>query len=330
MRRLLIVTPLLLLALAGTWVLNSHVTRADAGATQSVTAATAPAIVYALDATGAVIAPSGGSLRLSMPASTPVTWFTDPPARRAGSIRLSELAGVWTASGFVEDPPNAALQTIDNGIERTSVVEMTKPQVARGRVSFAIRQVRKGKEAGRRHTHHPTAGSFARARMFIDDAALSPCPATIGSTARIAPTTPTVYQCLLAPGASTTFSWLSASIGYSLVTACSTASTFQYIPNYLYGTSTTSKVPGPVCTSTSGTTTDPLVVSRGFATPVNPTDGTPNCPTPPGNSWSFSLPSTAPGALRITVQDGKNLVCPQITMITTIKASATPAVGPGS
>lgn len=137
-----------------------------------------------------------------------------------------------------------------------------------------------------------------------------------------------MYQRLLAPGASTKFSWLSASIGYTLVTACSTASTFQDIPNYLYGTSTTSKVPGRVCTSTSGTTLDALIVSREFTTPVNPTDGTPNCPTPPGSSWSFALPSTAPGALRITVQDAKNLICPQSTMITTIKVSPTTTVGP--
>lgn len=74
-----------------------------------------PGILYALDAKGAVITPSGGSMRLSMPADTIVMWFTDRPARRAGSVRLSELYGVWKASGFVKDPPNAALQTMTPG-----------------------------------------------------------------------------------------------------------------------------------------------------------------------------------------------------------------------
>lgn len=234
---------------------------------------------------------------------------------------------MWKASGFVKDPPNAALQTMQEGVERTSVVEMTKPLFAKGRVSFAIRPIANGREAGREHTHDLTAGRFTRARMFIDDAALSPCPATIGPTATFSPMTPTIYQCLLSPGGTTKFSWPSISVGYTLVTACSLASTWQYIPNYLYGNT---NVPGHLCTDTSSgyPVTDPVVVSRGFTTPINPTDGTPNCPTPTKGSWAFGLPSTAPGPLRITVVDGKAITCTQITMITTLKVSPTTTVGP--
>lgn len=136
--------------------------------------AAAPDILYALDAKGAVIAPSGGSLRLSLPANTIVTWFTDRPVRRAGAIRLTEFTAMWKASGLMRDPPNAALLTTANGVENTHVVEMTKPVSARGRVSFAIRAIPDGAVAGHLHTNDLAPGRFARARVFIDGATLIP------------------------------------------------------------------------------------------------------------------------------------------------------------
>lgn len=134
----------------------------------------APTVLYALDAKGAVIAQSGGSLRLSMPANTIVTWFTDRPVRRAGAIRLTRFHDMWNASGYVNDPPNAALLTTDKGVEHSHVVEMTKPRCANGRVSFAIRAIPDGEAAGHLHTDDLAAGRFARARVFIDGATLIP------------------------------------------------------------------------------------------------------------------------------------------------------------
>lgn len=280
----------------------------------------APSILYALDAKGATVTKAGGTFRLSMPANSPVTWFTDRPDRNAGSVRLVDLYGIWDASGFNDDPPNAALLTTHKGVDHTHVVELTKPRSAKGRVSFAIREVPNESEAGYAHTHDLAAGRFGRARLFIDDAALSPCPARVGSTVSVSPSTPTVTQCLLAPGAVTKFGWPPYSLGITTVQACSTASTVFFIPNYYYGNQ---RVTGPVCTADS--TKDPLVVSRGITqscttyndyvtgTPVPNTTTTcygQDCPTPaPG--WVFSTPTAAPGALRITVTDASYLSCPE-------------------
>jgi len=176
----------------------------------TATAAThskAPSILYSLDAKGARIAKSGGTLWLSLPANAPVTWFTDRPYRNAGSVRLVDLYGIWDASGFSDDPPNAALLTTHKGVEHTHVVELTTPRSAKGRVSFAIRAVPNAVEAGHVHAHDLAAGRFGRARLFIDDAALAPCGSTLryvkpepSATTTAVP--PFVVQCLLGPGAS--------------------------------------------------------------------------------------------------------------------------------
>lgn len=170
-------------------------------------AAPAPGILYSLDAKGPTIAKSGKALRLSMPAGTPVTWFTDRPARQAGTTNLRNLAAIWEASGFTKDPPNAALLITHAGEERTHVVTLRAPRVADGRVSFALREVPTGTEAGHRHTHDVAAGRYGRARLFIDDAALTPCGSTLRWTkpklgTYPPPEPPLVAQCLLAPGTS--------------------------------------------------------------------------------------------------------------------------------
>ncbi|MGI9187829.1 MAG: hypothetical protein ACR2J9_10020, partial [Gaiellales bacterium] len=112
----------------------------------------APSILYSLDAKDVLVTTSGGTFRVSMPANAPVTWFTDRPDRKAGSIRLVDLYRIWDASGFVKDPPNAALLTSNEGVEHTHVVELTKPRLADHRVSFAIRAVSNAREAGYVHT----------------------------------------------------------------------------------------------------------------------------------------------------------------------------------
>lgn len=133
-----------------------------------------PSILYAMDAQGAVIAPSAGSLRLSMPASTIVTWFTDRPVRRAGAIELSGFCGMWKASGLVKDPPNGALAATAKGVEQTHVVEISRPACGRARVPFAIRAIPDGTVAGHLHTHDLAAGRFSRARVVVEGGTLIP------------------------------------------------------------------------------------------------------------------------------------------------------------
>jgi len=65
------------------------------------------------------------------------------------------------------------------GETRTHVVTLSDPRHVRGRVSFRLRAVPRGVEAGHAHTHDLVAGRYGRAALFIDDAAYPPCPATV-------------------------------------------------------------------------------------------------------------------------------------------------------
>lgn len=172
-----------------------------AAAAGTATAAnTPPGILYSVDARNAVIAsPGGGPAQLSLPAPTRVTWFTDRPERRAGSTTLRQLAQMWTASGFDTDPPNAALVLSRRGQDRTHVVELSLPVVSGSRVTFTTRALPRSRELGFRHTEPLRPGRYAAARVFIDDAAVSPCGMHLQATG----TSPVkMVQCLLAPGAS--------------------------------------------------------------------------------------------------------------------------------
>jgi len=144
----------------------------------AASAATTPTILYSADARGAIVTASGATHRVSLPAGTRATWFSDRPERRAGTTTLARIVGIWTASGFTADPPNAALLLTQRGATRTHVVALTDPRLRNGRVSFRIRAVRGGEEAGHAHRHALRAGRYARASLFIDDAAFSPCPAS--------------------------------------------------------------------------------------------------------------------------------------------------------
>ena len=169
----------------------------------------AAGIVYSIDARGAQVLASGDQLRLSMPAKTAVTWFTDRPQRKAGTVTLAQFESLWSASGFVADPPNAAVIITDTRGDHKHVVEMTDPQVSEGRVSFAMRPVPTATEAGVVHETDPKPGTRGRARVFIDDAAIAPCgkstplPRSNTWTGPQPSSTPlTTSQCLLAVGSS--------------------------------------------------------------------------------------------------------------------------------
>jgi len=135
-----------------------------------------PGILYSAAARDATVAKAGTALRLSAPAATTTTWFTDRPARRAGTTTLGGLANIWDATGFGKDPPNAALLLTHQGKTRTHVVTLTDPRREGGRVSFRLRAVPGGEEAGYAHSHRIQPGRYGRATLFIDDAALPPCP----------------------------------------------------------------------------------------------------------------------------------------------------------
>jgi hypothetical protein len=160
-----------------------------------------PGVLYSIDGRSVTVAKAAKGHRIALPANTRVVWFSDRPERRAGTLTLAQLAGIWEASGFVEDPPNAAVILSEQGDSRTHVVELKSPKVAGPTVSFAFTAVPGGEEAGHRHTHGIAAGRYARAEVFIDDAATTPCPNSLttvplncvsppGQTVKVAVTPP--------------------------------------------------------------------------------------------------------------------------------------------
>lgn len=160
-----------------------------------------PGILYSIDGRSVTVSKAAKGHRIALPRNTRVVWFSDRPARHAGTLTLAQLAGIWEASGFVQDPPNAAVILSEQGESRTHVVELKAPQVTEQMVSFAFTPVPGGVEAGHRHTHEIMAGSYGRANVFIDDAATMPCPNSLttvplncvsppGQTVKVAVTAP--------------------------------------------------------------------------------------------------------------------------------------------
>jgi hypothetical protein len=133
-----------------------------------------------MDSDRANVVRVNGELRLSLPARTTLTWFTDRPARHAGRTNLLQWVGTWSAVGFDTDPPNAAVLVTDRqGRERTHVVTLSNPRRAGSWVHIDIATVSAGSEAGYRHADRVRPGAFTDVQVFIDDAANPPCPSLV-------------------------------------------------------------------------------------------------------------------------------------------------------
>lgn len=140
-------------------------------------AAAKPAgILYALDTAHVTV---HDMKHLSLPAAAGVTWFTDRPNRSAGMTTLRDLQRSWRASGFAKSPPNAALVLSERGQTRMHVVELSNPRILGRRVVFRIRRLPGAVAAGRADRDPIVPGDYARAAVFIDDAAVPPCPDTL-------------------------------------------------------------------------------------------------------------------------------------------------------
>lgn len=155
--------------------------------------AKAPSILYAVDAGRATVTAGHGATRVAMPAAARVAWFTDRPGRRAGTTTLRVLASIWEASGFVADPPNAALLMAGADGERVHVVTLTAPRVEGRTVSFRVRRIAGASAAGHRDRDRVVAGAYGRTALFVDAAATPPCPGSF--------TVAGSGSCLLAAGA---------------------------------------------------------------------------------------------------------------------------------
>ena len=125
-----------------------------------------------------------GHMRISVPARANLSWFTDRPARRAGTATAASLAAGWTANGFSRVPPNAALVTKRAGTTMQTIVTLTQPLRRDGRVSFAYRVLDDGRMLGMQTSGRPQLGRY-RGELFVDDATVPPCTLAIFGLADI-------------------------------------------------------------------------------------------------------------------------------------------------
>ncbi|MDA2953934.1 MAG: hypothetical protein O2976_04910 [Actinomycetota bacterium] len=76
-----------------------------------------------------------GTYTFTMPIRTakqPVIWFTDRPARDAGTLSMRNFVGLWSAPGtntFATIPPNVAIVYTSGGKQKTFIATMTSPVI---------------------------------------------------------------------------------------------------------------------------------------------------------------------------------------------------------
>lgn len=169
--------------------------RADGSAEEDVS------LLFSVLAPTLTIAVDGDGYRLAMPATSAVSWFTDRPDRTAGTLSAADLAGLWSAEDFLDDPPNAALVVTVSGEQQQSVVELTDASVEGVSVSFHATEISgdgDGSVGGRSATHDVAVGTFGASELFIDNASTPPCASSI--------TAYSSSKCLLAPNQIVSFS----------------------------------------------------------------------------------------------------------------------------
>ncbi|MCX6391422.1 MAG: hypothetical protein NTX95_02845 [Actinobacteria bacterium] len=134
------------------------------------------ALLFSTTSKDVRISGSGKAMRVSLPANAALSWFTDRPARQAGSSTAAFLVNGWQANGFNVDAPNAALVTTAKGVTMQTIVTLRNPRLSNGRVSFRYSVLGKGAMLGMETTGHPRAGRY-NGELFVDDATLAPCSA---------------------------------------------------------------------------------------------------------------------------------------------------------
>jgi hypothetical protein len=105
--------------------------------------------------------------RISVDAQT-VDWFFDRPSRRAGRSEVRDLVASWSAFGFDEIPPNAALA----GEAVDAVVRLSDPREDGETVSFAYTTIENGSPV--------PDGDLGELSVFIDDTS-GICEASAGN-----------------------------------------------------------------------------------------------------------------------------------------------------
>jgi hypothetical protein len=160
-------------------------------------ATAAPSTLFSITATNAAITGTKGNTRVSVPASSSLSWFTDRPGRTAGTATASALVAAWPIQHFDTDPPNAALVTTRNGKTMQTIVVLSDPRTKGTRVSFRYRVLADKTMLDMQTTGRPALGTYARVSLFVDDAPMPFCPATFVASTSVGTTPATGYKCLM-------------------------------------------------------------------------------------------------------------------------------------
>ena len=95
-------------------------------------------VLFVFEGQTAQMAPvegQSGTYTFTMPIRTakqPVIWFTDRPARDAGTLSMRNFVGLWSTPGtntFATDPPNVAIVYTSGGTQKTFIATMTSPVI---------------------------------------------------------------------------------------------------------------------------------------------------------------------------------------------------------
>jgi hypothetical protein len=98
-------------------------------------------VLFVFEGQSAEMAPvegQAGTYTFTMPIRTakqPVIWFTDRPARDAGTLSMRNFVGLWSVKGtdtFATDPPNVAIVYTSGGKKKTLIATMTSPVIIPG------------------------------------------------------------------------------------------------------------------------------------------------------------------------------------------------------
>ncbi len=122
------------------------------------TTVTPPELLFVQSAEGVVFEGKTLTLKGVSPA---VLFFGARPKRVAGHVALPGFLDAWDEGkdSFAEDPPNAALSIVGDGIVTSVVVEIANPQLQGDELSYDIVQVLEGEL--------PATGGTSS--LFIDD-----------------------------------------------------------------------------------------------------------------------------------------------------------------
>ena len=139
-------------------------------------------ILWSTTAPTAKIAKAGKHYTVTVPMTSPTAWFTDRPARSAGSTDILGFVGGWQQNSFDKNPPNAAIVLHHDGQTMQSVIVLSKPKEfpRQRKIRFNARILPTGKvmDMATMNEKLPT-GTFKDVELFIDAGDAPACGAMI-------------------------------------------------------------------------------------------------------------------------------------------------------